>query len=132
MTENLTVKQQAFVNAFLISGNASFAYRSAYNAENMKAATVHSRAHELLKHSKIRVRLQQLRDQTRHNNQITVDEIARGLRRAIAGAEEPGQWSAAVSASVSLAKLGSLMSEKRAIQINDNEHLAAVIALSKL
>ncbi len=66
----------------------------------MKTATVHSRAHELLKHSKIRVRLQQPQDETRHNNQITVDEIARGLRRAIAGAEESGQWSAAVAASV--------------------------------
>ena len=132
IAKNLTSKQQAFVDAFLISGNASSSYRAAYDAENMKASTIHSRAHELLKHGKIRVRLRQLQDETRRNNQITVDEIACGLRRAISGAEKSGQWSAAVSASVALAKLGGLMSEKRSMEISHSEHLAALTSLSKL
>lgn len=56
----LTPKQENFCLAYLETGNASEAYRRAYDAENMKAATIHSRASELLDNSEITARLAEL------------------------------------------------------------------------
>lgn len=56
----LTQKQEAFCIAYIECGNASDAYRSAYNAENMKPETIHVKASELMANGKIAVRLKQL------------------------------------------------------------------------
>ncbi len=53
----LTPKQEAFYREYLNTGNASEAYRRAYNASRMKPRTIEQRAHELLKHSEIAARL---------------------------------------------------------------------------
>ena len=59
----LTIKQEAFARAYVETGNASEAYRRAYNAENMKQESIAVRACELLAHSKVSVMVQQLKDQ---------------------------------------------------------------------
>lgn len=56
----LTPKQENFCLAYLETGNASEAYRRSYDAENMKSATIHSRAYELLDNSEIAARLAEL------------------------------------------------------------------------
>lgn len=56
----LTQKQEAFCIAYIECGNASDAYRSAYNAEKMKPETIHVKASELMANGKIAVRLKQL------------------------------------------------------------------------
>ena len=56
----LTIKQEAFCLAYIESGNASAAYRSAYNAGRMKPATINRKAKELLDNGKIAARLQVL------------------------------------------------------------------------
>ena len=48
----LTIKQEAFARAYVETGNASEAYRRAYNAENMKQESIAVRACELLAHIK--------------------------------------------------------------------------------
>ena len=40
----LTAKQEAFARAYVETGNASEAYRRAYNAENMKQESIAVRA----------------------------------------------------------------------------------------
>lgn len=50
--EELTPKQEAFAQRFVETGNASEAYRQAYNAEAMKAETVHRKAKELMDNGK--------------------------------------------------------------------------------
>ncbi len=57
---SLTPKQERFCLAYLETGNASEAYRRAYDAENMKPSTIHSRAYELLDNSEIAARLEEL------------------------------------------------------------------------
>ncbi len=57
----LTKKQETFARAFVKLGNASEAYRSAYDAENMKPETVNKRASELLQHGEIAGRIDELR-----------------------------------------------------------------------
>ena len=45
---NLTPKQHAFCFAYMETGNATLAYRRAYDAQYMKPATVNRKAKELL------------------------------------------------------------------------------------
>lgn len=104
---SLTPKQEAFCLAYLETGNASEAYRRAYNAENMKAATIAVKASELLANGKVAVRLAEMREATAKRNQITVDDLLRELEEARTKAlncENP-QSSAAVSATLGKAKL---------------------------
>jgi phage terminase small subunit len=56
----LTPKQEAFCLAYLKTGNASEAYRLAYNAANMKPETIHKRASELLASGDIAGRIAEL------------------------------------------------------------------------
>jgi phage terminase small subunit len=55
------LKQEAFVAAYLETGNASEAYRRAYDAKGMNAATINREAHALLEHPKIAPRLSEIR-----------------------------------------------------------------------
>jgi phage terminase small subunit len=59
----LTVKQEAFVVAYMESGNASRAYREVYDAENMKPGTVWTEACLLLQNPKVAKRVRAIRDQ---------------------------------------------------------------------
>ncbi len=61
MTEYLTIKQEAFCLAYLETGNASAAYRRAYNAGRMKTAAVHVSASRLLGNAKVALRIRELR-----------------------------------------------------------------------
>lgn len=56
----LTPKQERFCLAYLETGNASEAYRRAYDAENMKPETINKRASELLDNREIAGRLEEL------------------------------------------------------------------------
>ena len=63
MGNKLTDKQEAFVQALLIPDTSqSDAYKSAYNAENMKDATVYSKASILFKKDNVRARYDELHD----------------------------------------------------------------------
>lgn len=56
-TDKLTPKQEAFVLAYLKTGNATEAYRSAYDVKSMSDENVWSEASKLLKHPKVAPRL---------------------------------------------------------------------------
>ena len=73
MADKLTPKQEVFILAYLETGNASEAYRRAYNALGMNAATVNREAHSLLEHPKVAPRLKELRN--RVTNQA-VEQVA--------------------------------------------------------
>ena len=74
MADNkLTPKQEAFILAYLETGNASAAYRRAYNASGMNAATVNREAHSLLEHPKVAPRLKDLRN---HVTNQAVEHVA--------------------------------------------------------
>lgn len=129
----LTPKQNAFAEAYVATGNASEAYRRSYDAERMALSTIHVRASELLRHSGVAVRIEELRAQIAIRNGIKFDEIARGLRSAASGAMAEGQWSAAVTALMGLAKLGGLLIEKREIAPAANQdHLSAIKNLAHM
>lgn len=60
----LTPKQEAFARAVALDDmNYSDAYRSAYNAEKMSDKTINERASRLKDESKIRARIEELREE---------------------------------------------------------------------
>lgn len=58
--KNLTLKQEGFARDYVLTGNASQAYRSNYNAGKMKPETINVKAIELLKNGKVAVRVNEL------------------------------------------------------------------------
>ena len=73
MNQYLTVKQNNFCQNYVLTGNASEAYRMAYDAEKMKAETIHRKATELMQHGLVSARIQKLQKQAQVNYEITLD-----------------------------------------------------------
>ncbi|HFF8979792.1 terminase small subunit [Serratia marcescens] len=106
----LTIKQEAFCQAYIETGNASEAYRSSYAAENMKPDAIHVQASKLLDNPKIALRVAELRGEIKERHSVTVDSLLAELeeaRQAALKAETP-QSSAAVAATLGKAKLTGL------------------------
>jgi phage terminase small subunit len=115
---NLKPKQEAFACAYVETGNASEAYRRAYDAGRMKAETVNRKAKECLDNGKITARITALQAQHAKRHDITVDNITAMLREDREKAHGQGQISAAVSATMGLAKLHGLIVDKAKQDVN--------------
>ena len=73
---NLTPKQEAFCQAYLETGNASEAYRIAYNVkEDTKDTTINVTSSKLLKNPKIGLRVKELQSQLEERHNITKDQL---------------------------------------------------------
>ncbi|EAT2899699.1 terminase small subunit [Enterobacter roggenkampii] len=106
----LTIKQEAFCQAYIETGNASEAYRTAYAADKMKAEAIHVNASKLLDNAKVALRVKELQGEIKQRHNVTVDSLLKELeeaRQAALGAETP-QSSAAVAATMGKAKLTGL------------------------
>jgi phage terminase small subunit len=110
----LTPKQEAFVLAYVETGNASEAYRRCYDASGMKPESINRKAKELLDNGKIAARLAELRANVIERHQMTVDDIIRELEeaRAMAMAGERPQATAMVAATMGKAKVLGLITDK--------------------
>ncbi|GIZ08360.1 terminase small subunit [Flavobacterium sp. UMI-01] len=78
-SNNLTIKQEKFCQAYIKLGDKSAAYREAYSAERMKANTIHRKAQELFNNGLVTARIEVLQDELKKRNDITIDEIVNGL-----------------------------------------------------
>ncbi len=106
----LTIKQEAFCQAYIETGNASEAYRSAYAADKMKPESINRKAKELLDNGKIAARVAELKGEIKQRHNVTVDSLLAELeeaRQKALSAETP-QSSAAVAATMGKAKLVGL------------------------
>ena len=79
MDVKLTIKQENFCNYYVECGNASEAYRRAYNAVNMKDKTIWERASKLLNEYKVSTRVEELRRQANDMAKITKERILKEL-----------------------------------------------------
>jgi len=111
---SLTQKQEMFCIAYIETGNASEAYRRAYNAENMQPATITVKASQLLAQDNVSVRVDALRAEQVARLGTTVDDLIAELdeARQIALAADKPQSAAAVSATLGKAKLLGLLTDK--------------------
>lgn len=106
----LTTKQENFCLKYLETGNASEAYRQAYDAEGMKPESVNRKAKEMMDNVKISARIAELRIPIIKRHNITVDGLIAELEEARIAAltAETVQGSAAVAATMAKAKLVGL------------------------
>jgi phage terminase small subunit len=109
---NLTPKQEAFCLAYIETGNASEAYRRAYDASNMKPESINRKAKELIDNGKIAARVAGLQEVAAERAIVSVLSLTEELEEARALALQEGQASAAVSASMGKAKLHGLLTDK--------------------
>jgi hypothetical protein len=113
-TMALTPKQEAFALAYVETGNASEAYRRAYNAGKMKPEVIANKASALLKRGDVRVRVEMAQAKAVERHETTVDDILRELEeaRALAAGGEKPQPAAMVAASMGKAKLLGMLTDK--------------------
>ncbi|HGJ5864129.1 terminase small subunit [Arsenophonus nasoniae] len=100
-----TPKQEAFCQAFIETGNASEAYRRAYNTEKMKAATINRSAKEMLDNPKVAARIAELQGEHREKHNITVDSLLKEFEEHRQLALKTEQPAAANGATLGKAKL---------------------------
>jgi phage terminase small subunit len=86
--KGLTPKQENFCREFIKCGNASEAYRKAYNCDNMKPETINVKACELLKNGNITVRVQELDKEKKNEAIADAQEIQETLTRLLRGEEQ--------------------------------------------
>ncbi len=75
----LTGKQESFVVAYVETGNASEAYRRAYDTGRMRPATINRNAHALVRHSKVAARIQELRGEAFDSARVEAKDVVRRL-----------------------------------------------------
>lgn len=80
-SKNLTIKQQKFVQEYILTGNASRAYKLAYNTSGMKPATINRKAKECLDHGKISAIIRRLRSAMVKRAQIDQDMLTQEYAR---------------------------------------------------
>ena len=104
MADELTPKQEKFAQLYVQLGNASEAYRQAYQSK-AKPDVVHVRASELLSNSKVSVRVGEIKQGLRERNRATLDDLLEELEEARVFASKLGQSSTMVSATMGKAKM---------------------------
>ena len=109
---DLTPKQEAFCLAYIETGNASEAYRRSYDASRTKPDIVNVKASQLLAHGKVSVRVAELKAANVEKYNITVERIAAMLEEDRKFARDCSTPAAAVSATMGLAKLGGLLTDR--------------------
>ena len=112
MAKKLTPKQESFCLAYIETGNASEAYRQAYDAENMKPGTINRKAKVELDKGKIRARLEALQAEHRKRHDVTVAGLSENLEIAMNLAFQNKQAAAMVSAIMGRAKLHGLLVDR--------------------
>lgn len=101
----LTPKQERFCEIYVEKGNASAAYRKAYNATGMKPATVNRAAFELLENPKIGARVAELQAAAQKRHEVSVDSLLRELEEARGVAKRQKAASSMVQATMGKARL---------------------------
>lgn len=104
----LTLKQEAFCQRYIETGNASEAYRLAYNASGMKPATINRKAVELTQNGKVAARVTELKSGLAKAHQVTVASLLAELEEARVVARRQKTASSMVQATMGKAKLVGL------------------------
>jgi phage terminase small subunit len=104
----LTSKQENFCHAFIELGNASDAYRAAYDAEKMKEETIWRSAHDVLKNPKVSARIEELRKPVVERVRITLESHLDEMQRLKDIALQKDNINAALAAEMGRAKAAGL------------------------
>ncbi len=129
----ITLKQEKFARRYIANGgNATEAYRAAYNCGKMSDATLWRKACEVKANGKVAAMISELKEQQSDFQQITLEEVGSGLRRAAALAESSGNAAALASSLEKLGRLAGLFIEKQRVthETDAEKHLNALQSLA--
>ena len=107
----LTVKQERFCQEYIKTGNASEAYRIAYDSSGMLPATVNRRAKDLIDNSKLRDRIAELQAPAVKQARITLESHLAELHRIKLASEAAGKYASALRAEELRGKLSGFYRE---------------------
>jgi len=110
----LTIKQEKFCMVYVETGNASEAYRQAYNAENMSNEAVWVEGSRLMDNPNVSLRIEELKRSHVERHELTVNDLVKELEEARQAALSAMvvQSSASVAATMGKAKLLGLIVDK--------------------
>lgn len=108
----LTPKQENFCLAYLETGNASEAYRRAYDVSNMKPESVNRLAKAQLENVKIASRIEELRAPVREKAMLTLESHLARLEELSRRAEEAEQFGPAITAETNRGKAAGLYTDR--------------------
>lgn len=130
---NLTAKQEAFAQAYVGGMNASDAYRSAYDAGDMKSETINRKAKELMDNGKITARVQELKDaiepEIQERLKLTKETAIERLMKISELAVNARQYAAGSGSLMNAAKIAGLVIDKVDARVEMSESQAKVKAL---
>ena len=106
---------EKFAILFVETGNASEAYRQAYNT-NGSPATIKVKASQLCAKDNIRVTIDKLRAENRERHAVTVESLTLELSDAQEVARAEGQAAAMVASTMGKAKLYGLLIDKTEVK----------------
>ena len=108
----LTQKQENFCLAYIETGNASEAYRKAYNAAGSSEKSVWELASKMLDNPKVISRLEALREQAARRALLTLERHLEELATLRDEARAEGRYSAAIAADIARGKAAGLYVEQ--------------------
>lgn len=117
---NLTPKQEAFAFAYVETGNASEAYRRAYDVSpDCKPETVWNDAYKLRCNPEVAARVKALQDELNSEGMVTLQSVTQDLKHAHRISEELNQPHNMIKATTEIAKLHGLTADKLEITGKD-------------
>lgn len=108
----LTQKQENFCLAYIETGNASEAYRKAYNAAGSSEKSIWELASKMLDNPKVISRLEALREQAARRALLTLERHLEELATLRDEARAEGRYSAAIAAEIARGKAAGLYVEQ--------------------
>jgi phage terminase small subunit len=109
---DLTPKQEAFARSYVETGNASEAYRRAYDAENMSQEAIWVEASRTLANPNVSLKVMDLQKEAAERTLVTIESLTKELDEDRVLARELEMPAAAVSAVMGKAKLHGLIVDK--------------------
>lgn len=122
----LTPKQEGFCRVYIETGNATEAYRQAYNCSVMKPNSIGRKAHELMGNVKIAARIAELQADHQARHEVTVDSLTGEFEDSRQLAMTTAQPGAANGAVTGKAKLHGLINGDQAGVVNNTQINVAV------
>ncbi len=121
----MTPKQEAFARAYVETGNASEAYRRAYNAEKMGVDALKVEASRLLDNPNVALTIEKLKAKHQKKHEITVEKLTEMALNAYKESQRISntgqmQTSSMVKAAEFLGKLHGLIVERSEITHKDS------------
>lgn len=132
----LTPKQEAFVEAYRETSNATEAYRRAYDTKKMSENALNVEASRLLDNPKVALRLSELQQLSAERHNITIDSLTEMTMKAFAEAQRiaptTGQMQTAsmIKAAEFLGKLHGLVVDRSEMTGKDGAPLIPSVNVS--